>query len=265
MLLHARDLIGRQLVGTDGIVGKVKDLFFADDGWSVRYLVIDTGTWLSSREVLVSPVSLLRAEGAYHPELKTRLSREQVEKSPPVLADAPVSRLYEEQLHDFYGWPYYWAGTAFGGPSIYMSAAIGDVGAYPWASTGQPPDAQLRREERDAMEQRLAAADPHLRSCKEVTGYAIHATDGEIGHVDDFLISDPDWLVTNVVIDTRNWLPGKRVTIDASAVEHIDWQLGEVCVSLSKSAIKDRPAGPSDGLVARESPRTDGTAGSDVL
>lgn len=260
---HAQDLIGRHLAGTDGDVGKVKDLFFDDDGWTVRYLVVDTGSWLASREVLISPVSITRDD--QDGDIQVRLDRRQVEQSPPVLSDAPVSRLYEEQLHNYYGWPYYWGGTAFGGPGLYMYPPIGDVGIYPTAAAREPRADTLAREERQAMEQRLADADPHLRSCKEVRGYSIHAADGEIGHVDDFVIDERAWVVSHLVVDTRNWLPGKRVTLETKVVAHIDWNLGEVCVGLTKAEIKDAPASTAGALDRKGPPPADRSAGSETL
>lgn len=264
MARTAKDLIGRRIEAVDGQVGKVKDIFFDDASWNVRYVVVDTGSWLVSREVLVSPVSIVGIDPG-NGAIMTSLTRHQVEASPPVLSDAPVSRLYEQRLHDHYGWPYYWGGTAFGGPGLYMYPPVGDIGLYP-ALYGRNQENDLGREERQAMEQRLAEANPHLKSCRDVRGYDIHARDGEIGHVDDFLLDEPVFNLTHVVVDTRNWLPGKKVALDVSAIDHIDWTDAEVAVRLDREQVKAAPL-EADVLQggARRPPTDDKSMGSETL
>jgi hypothetical protein len=83
--------------------------------------------------------------------------------------------------------------------------------------------------------------DPHLRSIHAVTGYHIHATDGEIGHVEDFLIGDKDWRIHFLVVDTANWWPGRKVLIPPASATEINWSDKLVELSDDRQKVKDSP------------------------
>jgi hypothetical protein len=53
MLHNTQSLYGRTLSATDGEIGHVQDFYFDDQTWAARYLVVDTGTWLTGRKVLL--------------------------------------------------------------------------------------------------------------------------------------------------------------------------------------------------------------------
>lgn len=231
MLLRAKVLMGVDLDASGERVGTVKDVYFDDGAWGVRYLVIDTGGWLSRHEVLMVP-ACLEASSMGAEALTTRLTRKQVEESPPLTADMPVSRQYEERLHTHYGWSPYWAMAPFPMAGMYM---------YPVATAPVVGDPSLPREAREMMDRLKDQGDPNLRSCDEVTGYHIKGLDGDVGHVEDFLIDTSDWRVTHLVVDTRNWLPGKHVVIDIGAIESIAWDDRAVTVRLSQDEIKASP------------------------
>jgi hypothetical protein len=219
-----KDLHGYTIQAADGDIGKVDDFTFDDQTWTVRYLVADTGNWLVGRRVLLSPVSL------GHPDWEKRafpvgLTKEQVENSPTIAADRPVSRQVEAQLHAYYGWRPYWSSTA--------AAAV----------------AQARVESAEEIAEK---SDPHLRSVREVSDYHIQANDGEIGHVDDFIAAEEDWVIRYMVVDTRNWLPGKRVLVAPTWVEKVSWRERKVHVNLSRNMIKDSPEFDPSAPVNRE-------------
>ena len=65
--------------------------------------------------------------------------------------------------------------------------------------------------------------DPHLRSVASVNGYHVHATDGDLGHVENLLADDVKWDIRYLVIATRDWWPGKHVRLAPFAVKDIDW------------------------------------------
>ncbi len=215
MLRSLQDLRGYILHATDGDIGEVDDFLFHDDDWTVRYLVVDTGTWLPGRKVLISPVAL------GHPEWETgrlpvNLSREAVENSPDIDLDRPVSRQREIELHNYYAWTPYW-------PSVEM----GDVGpVIPPANLVDTPGPK---------------GDPHLRSVAEVCGYRIHASDGELGHVEDFIVEEGSWIIRYMVVDTRNWWPGKKVITSPGWITGIRWRDRKVCVNLSRETIRNSP------------------------
>src|SRR5687768_3585048 len=99
---------GLTIAAADGDIGSVKDLYFDDGSWTVRYLVVDTGAWLPGRQVLISPMSV--NQPVTLDRVFVDLTREQVKDSPPVESDLPVNRQNELELSRHYRYPYYWEG-----------------------------------------------------------------------------------------------------------------------------------------------------------
>lgn len=226
-----QDLKGEPILARDGAIGSVQDVYFDDERWAIRYLVVDTGTWLTGRSVLISPRQLPpQPAGGY---IRAELTREQVERAPGADEHAPVSRILEEAHARHYGNPYYWSGPYLWG-----------VAPVPYAGAAYQPPLQAvspeSEEVRAAAEHQ--ARESHLRSAKEVAGYAIQARDGELGHVEDFEIDERTWAITGVVVDTRNWLPGKKVVVPPDAIGEIDWDNRRASVQLSREQIRARPA-----------------------
>lgn len=112
---NVNNLIGNNLDATDGEIGTVKDFYFDDQTWTIRYLVVNTGSWLSGRKVLISPNALLKHswESGIFP---VGLSREQVRNSPDIDTEKPISRQYEQELADYYPWEPYWGTGFYPGP-----------------------------------------------------------------------------------------------------------------------------------------------------
>lgn len=218
-----KDLQGDTIVARDGEIGSLSDAYFDDERWTLRYFVIDTGRWLPGRKVLVAPQSVAQAEGAV---MRLELSRGEVERAPGIDADPPVSRLLSQAHEARYGYPY-------GGPFLW---------AAPMVPAAAPPLATdpVDRERAEQAERR--AERTHLRASSEVVGYRIQAADGEIGHVEDFVVDDQSWAIADMVVDTRNWLPGKKVLVPPSAICGIDWERGTVSVRLSRAELKRAPA-----------------------
>jgi uncharacterized protein YrrD len=217
-----QDIKGDAILARDGRIGSVKDVYFDDERWAVRYLVVDTGTWLPGREVLISPASVPPG-GARGDAISVELTRAQVEQAPDIAKDPPVSRLREAAHARHYGYPYYWAGPYLWGP-------------VPVPFYGPRPETAADRELDAMAEQR--ANESHLRSSSEVVGYEIRAADGEIGHVDDFLVDDKSWAIAGMVVDTTNWLPGGQVVIPAEAIESVDWASRHVSVRMTREELK---------------------------
>jgi len=166
----------------------VKDFYFDDRHWAVRYLVADTGNWLAGKQVLISPYALV-AVVKDEEHISVDLTKKQIEKSPSLDTDKPVSRQFEEDYYGYYGWPSYW-----GGPDRW--------GSYPYI--------EREREKWKEVRQGQKMWDPHLRSTRHVSGYHIQALDGEVGHVEDFIIDDETWSIRYLIVGTRNWWPGKK-------------------------------------------------------
>lgn len=223
MIRSLNSLMGYSLKTTDGEIGKVRDFLVDDQDWSVRYLVADTGGWLSGRLVIISPSVLGNAD--WHSQsLSVELTRDQVRRSPPIEEDRPVSRQKEIELAEYYGWPMYW------NPAM---AGAGVMGG-PWLVVPPP-------QEKEQPEPQVKG-DPHLQSAREMVGYHVEAVDGEIGHVDDFIIDDDRWVIQYVVVDTKNWWPGGNVTMLPMWISGVSWELRQVRFDLPRETIRNGPA-----------------------
>jgi uncharacterized protein YrrD len=230
MLDKAKKLTGYKLHSLDGEIGRVKEFYFDDRHWAIRYLVTDTGNWLTDRQVLISPYALV-AVNKEERYIAIDLTNKQIEDSPSLNTDKPVSRQFEMSYFGYYGWPTYWSGP------------------YMW---GDYPTIVRDREKSRAFNPGGKAWDPHLRSTHDVSGYHIQAADGEIGHVDDFIIDDQTWAIRYLVVDTRNWWPGKKVLISPKWIERVSWSKSTVFVNLSRETIKQSPEYTEESLITRD-------------
>ena len=227
MQIKIQDLKGSEIVATDGEIGKLDDFYFDDSSWTIRYLVASTGNWFVGKDVLLSPFAVGKADPSSQ-HIKVNLTRAQVDASPGIDTDKPVSRQHEASYYDYYGYPDYRSGPYLWGPLYYPELSDTDV--------------EIVEERRVEQKQ---PGDLHLRSAAKVTGYHIDAIDGEIGHVEDFIIDDKTWEIRYMVVDTRNWLPGKKVLIAPRWIERVSWEDSKVYVNLSREAIGEWPEIPS--------------------
>lgn len=219
MLRSAKSLRDYHIRATDGNIGRVKDFLFDSGQWVVRYVVVDTSEWLPGRKVLLTP-EVLESPSTEGQILPVDLTRDQVSASPDIDTDKPVSRQNEIDLFEYYGWSPYWGGGRGG----FTAPVVRGVEAEKKDVVGISPP-----------------GDPNLRSMREVTGYAIAAVDGHIGHVEDFIVDDENWMIRYVVIDTKNWLPGRKVIISPDWVTRIDWRDRSLSVEHSKDEIRGSP------------------------
>jgi sporulation protein YlmC with PRC-barrel domain len=239
MLHSVKELTGLAVGARDGEVGKVKDAFFDDERWTIRHLVVDAGGWLTERKVLISPRAV-RGFDWTNELIVVDLTKQQIEDSPGIDTDRPVSRQHEIDYHRYFGYPNYWEGANLWGTTMIP---------YPWVATSVDPmvepsptvDPAVARELQGRVDEEIESADVHLRSCDEVTGYDILATDGSIGEVDDFVFDDETLAIRNLVVDTRKWLPGKRVLLAPEDIDRVSWEDREVYVKLTREAVKNAP------------------------
>jgi sporulation protein YlmC with PRC-barrel domain len=234
MLRHQSQFKGYAIHASDGAIGTVSDLLFNDTTWLVRWLVVDTGNWLPGRKVLLPPSALEHVD-QFGRQFSVRLTKQQVKDCPDVETDRPVSRQSETSLYDYYGWSPYWGADSYLGVAGFGGGMIG-------ASTVAMPSPELMRRERELEEAQREKDDPALRSIEEVTGYHVHASDGEIGHVADFLVQDDDWSIHYLVVDTKNWWPGKKVLISPMSVRTIEWDNRLVNLGADRQKIRNSPA-----------------------
>jgi uncharacterized protein YrrD len=221
MLRSIRQLYGKTLGTAEGEIGHVKDFYFNDQHWVVRYVIADTGSWLSGRLVLISP----HAFGNFHQEgdcLLVNLSRKQIENGPAIDSDKPVSRQYEEDYYRYYGWPVYWDGSGM------------------WGMGGAPPNYLMSSEE-EIDGNNHDRDDPHLQSTQAINGYHIQTGEGAIGHVTDFMMDDKSWEIRHLVVETGHWLSGKEIAISPKQIDRISYEESKVFVKITKEAILETP------------------------
>jgi len=205
MLNKAKTLKSYKLHSLDGEIGQVNEFYFDDHNWTIRYLIADTGNWLTGKQVLIPPHALV-AVNKEEQYITVNMTKKQMEDSPLLGNDTPVSRQFEEAYYGYYEWPMYW-------------------------------DSQF---------------DPHLRSTYDVSSYDIQATDGEIGHVEDFIIDDETWAIRYLIIDTRNWWPGKKVLVSPQWIERVSWDEKTVFVNLLRETIKQSPEYTEESLLTQD-------------
>jgi hypothetical protein len=230
MLTKAKTLNGYKLDSLDGNFGTAKDFYFDDKHWTIRYLVADTGGWLTGRQVLISPYALASINPANR-QIEVDLTKNQIEHSPSLDSHKPVSRQFEDNYYGYYGWPAYWGGPYSWGP-------------YPYANRDRDKWGEFTLDEK--------SWDPHLRSMHDVGGHYIEGTDGEIGHVEDFIIDDATWAIRYLVVNTRNWWAGKKVLVSPQWIDRVSWLDSKVFVGLSRDAIKNSPEYSEDALLTRD-------------
>jgi hypothetical protein len=230
MLRHESDINGYAIHASDGPIGTVRDFLFDDATWMVRWLVVDTGNWLPGPEILLPPSAVEQVNHMGH-QFNVKLTKQQVKDCPDIDSHLPVSRQHETSLYNYYGWSPYWGDGAYMGLVGYGGG--GDI---------EPPSTELMLREKEIDDAKRSKSDVTLRSVKEVNGYHIHANDGEIGHVEDFLVQDSDWGIRYLVVGTGNWWPGNKVLISPQAVQTIQWSDRLVNLSVDCQTVKGSPA-----------------------
>jgi uncharacterized protein YrrD len=249
MLRSVKNLEGYAIHATDGIIGHVEDFYFDDTAWVIRYLVVDTGEWLSGRRVLISPMSIGKPNWPER-SLNVALTKKQVMNSPDIDTKKPVSRQQEINQLAHYGYPFYWGGPGAWGWGAYPDLMM--AGAGPDATNAEYQSAQAREVRAMVEEQKNRHEDPHQRSCREVLNYHIDAIDGDIGHVQGFLFDDQSWSIRYLVVDTNNWWLDHEVLVAPQWIGDVSWLDATVSVNLTRQAVKEAPPYDSTTQLDRE-------------
>lgn len=220
-------LIGYAMQATDGEIGKTEEFYFDDESWTVRYLIIKTGNWFSGKEVLISPEALIRQSWEFR-TFPTNLTKDQIRNSPDIDTQKPISRRQEVELYGHYPWKPYW------GSGFYAGGMWGIIDPEPIID-------ETVIKQLDENDNKSGADDLHLRSTEQILGNHIHAIDGEIGHVKDFIINDQTWELLYFVVSTHNFIGGKNVLLPVKYIREIQWYTGKIFVDTTIDAIKNSP------------------------
>jgi uncharacterized protein YrrD len=232
-LRRTKDLKDFTIAATNADIGSVYDLYFDDETWTIRYIVVETGAIFSGRKVLISPLAL-RQPALRSLHIWVNLTWKQVESSPALDLHKPVSRQHEIDYHDHYGWPYYWEGTGL------------------WGSSSHPQALARTTRAKRTTRKKKSSRDSHLRSTREVDGYHVMALDGPIGHIEDFLFDDETWRIRYAIVDTRNWWPGKKVLLRPRWIKRVSWRNRTIYVNMFRETIKASPQWDPNRPVSRK-------------
>jgi hypothetical protein len=219
MLRSMKDMEGYTIGATDGIIGHVKDFYFDDDAWVIRYFVVETSEGGPRRKVLISPIAIGQPNWS-EKIFSVSLTKEQVKNSPDVDTDKPISRQQEMGYLGYYGYGKYWGGGGLWGAGLYpdvLQAGLQQAATQPQHD------------------------DPHLRSANAVMRYYVHASDGDIGHVQGFLVDEKTWAIRYIIVNTSNWWLGHEVIIAPQWIDEVNWAECTVSVGLTRQAVKDAP------------------------
>ena len=229
MLVNIKSLTGFTLRATDGEVGEVKDFLFDDQTWTIRYMIVETGNWLSGRKVLISTESVDRTDSTSnmnHKVFPVNLSKEQILHSPPIDPDKPITRMQEEELNGHYPWNNYWQ-------SGYFTTGMIAYNALPLED-----EIKIRGEEQHSYR---SEHESHLQSVHKIMGDTIKETDGDLGTIQGFIIDDSSWKIKFIILDIGTWFSGKKVVISPQSITNVDWPMSEIRVNLTKDAVKHSP------------------------
>jgi hypothetical protein len=229
MLLVARALDGYKIAALDGSVGIVSDFLFDDGTWGLRWLVVSAGGWWTDHTVLLQPSSITRIDREKR-AVHVALTQAKIKSSPELTQDPPVSRQMEASLYNHYGWDPLWGGDGYFLNGI-ITTPLGLTRSMESSAASAP----------ESFGDGFGEGDPHLRSIKAVTGAHIHAQDGDIGHLQNFLIDDATWSIRYLIADTSNWWMGKQVLLSPYSVREIDWPSNKVSVTVTRAQVKASP------------------------
>lgn len=222
MQISLMSFTGYTLGAINGNIGTVKELYFDDETWTIRYMVVETGNWLTGRTVLISTQALERPDWD-NEVFQTNLTLDQIKNSPDIDTNKPVSRQQEKELYNHFPWHIYWGpGTGSQGGLMPLTESV-----------------KLALEEE--RERKGLSPDPHLRSTKTITGYDIHATDGQVGKVVDFVVDTDNWKIVHMIVDTGSWLSANEVLLSLNWVKEINWSNKTVIVGVGVEEVKTSP------------------------
>jgi hypothetical protein len=234
MLRSMKDMEDYTIGATDGIIGRVRDFYFDDEDWVIRYLVVETADGAPQRKVLISPISIGQPNWS-EKILPVSLTKIQVQKSPDIDTNKPVSRQHEMGYLGYFGYGAYWGGGGLWGASPYpdeLQAGLQDAALR--TAAGHQSD------------------DVHLRSGNEIMRYYVHASDGDIGHVQGLIVDEKSWAIRYIIVNTSNWWLGHEVIIAPEWIDEVDWLDSKLSINLTRQSIKDSPPYDPNVPLSRE-------------
>lgn len=250
MLRNLKDIEGFAIHATDGILGHVRDFYFDDESWVVRYFVVETGPWHANRRTLISPMAMGVPDWTKK-LIPAALTQTQVRNGPDIDTDKPVSRQHEMGYLGYYGYPNYWGGGGLWGAGMYPDMLQGgrDLAI---ANYGNERERRIPGHSTRKVSETRREDNPHLQSANSVMRYYVHASDGDIGHLAGILVEEETWAIRYMIVDTSNWCLGHEVLIAPEWIEDVYWADSKLMIALTREAIKGAPAFDSKVPITRE-------------
>ena len=222
MLRQIRELGTYRLHATDGDIGHLEQFYFDDRDWGIKYFVLDIGTWLHGKKVLMSPSAIIGVD-APTKTINAAFSKQQVQESDDVRTHKPEGLKHQPGYHLYFGWPYY--------HGLHHSDRGPVAGRVHAPEAGKTSARSFRQ-----------AYDEHLRSSKVVSRYHVMAVDGEIGQIEDGIVDDETWTIQYLVSTLRKWRSSKKVLLPTEWILWVNAAESNVYVSLTRNKIASAPA-----------------------
>lgn len=215
-------ITGFSILAKDGEIGRVSDLYFDNQQWVARYLIIDTGEWLAGRQLLLPPMAIQSIDWD-NKSIFLNLSKDQIEASPAIAFGEQITQQWERDLFANLGWSGYWNGDKLWGKN--------DV-----------PDASFRPSvEIAGQDTPIEQPSSHLTRAVEVIGYRVQGLDDGLGNISDLLVDDHSWEIRWMMVDTRPWWFGGNVLVNIKAIDRMATDTKSIHVNLTKEEVRDCP------------------------
>lgn len=229
MLLTIAELKEYQVETTDGATGQIRDLYVEDGFWFVRYLVVASGSWLNEQELLLLP-DIVAAVEPESGRLRIKLTEQQLLDSPPRERHLPISRQYEEQLAEHYGWARYWL------PATLLGSGHAPTLPANITASENPLDP-------------AAESEPVLRSLTELLGYELRAAQGEALPLTDMVASTKNWQLRYLLVPEED-VGNRPVSFDF--VTHCSWEERQIQLSLTPAQLQRQEPYVPGPIIGRE-------------
>lgn len=262
MFTNASNLLGYSIIGIDGYIGPLVDLYIDDWQWIIRYLVVEISEPQESVKYLISPFSVGKVNFDSK-EISVALTLSKIKNSPEYNTNIPISRQYELALRRYYEWPIYWEQSSFRDPPpaglvendlLNMDEVGRPIEEQPLtpdtedilsdtseSSVPDEPDDQEIIEAEFGLPEEEVQFSTELRSFVELKGYRIQTTDSDNSALENLILDDSDWDSRYLVINLHNSHENELVLLTLHFIQQINWGNNRIFVSLSQEQLQNAP------------------------
>lgn len=200
--ISLKQLLGYKISAIDGEIGKVKEFYFDETSWTVRYIIVETGSLFFGRKVMISTQAIIDAQWETEHFL-TNMTIQQIENSPKVDDGKQLTRGQEILLNQHYNWKSYW-------------------------------DASIQKI--------ADGSNSYLVHANDLTGYQLIASDGQVGNIKDLIVAKASWKINSIVIDAFKTSPAKEILLSPKWIKEINADRSAAVSDHTTAEIKSNPA-----------------------